>query len=486
MSEKEKRGSASLALKAGFWYVVSTFLVKSLSFITTPIFSRLMSKSDYGEFSNFASWQVTLLIVVGAELYNTISRAYYDYKEDFDKYVSTVTVMTCGITVVFYLLALASGKYFFKLVAIPESYIHILFFTLMFHATKQIFMAKERTLYRYKSVAAISVFNLLIPTIIAVTLVILAGDPQKLSARIYGFYVPSALIGLLCAVVLLKKGKSFKLEYVKYAFKLSLPLLAHYLAAHLLTSSNTIVTKNLLGAQAVSIVSIASSANHIMTILLQAVSGAVTTWLMDNLEQKNVKMARKGTFLYVVGISIVSIGVILLAPEVIWILGGKQYADSVYLMPGMVVSVLIQSITTIFTIILTYHKRVVKTALYTTIVSAICIGAKIVLLPVFGVQVLPFINIVCFGILFVINYWLVRTSGYAKYVNLKGILAVIAAVLAIMAGSYFLYANTVLRYAIIGVMAIAALIVLYKYRELVIKIVKKKLSKKSKKQKVEE
>lgn len=476
----EKRGSAGLALKAGFWYVISTFLIKALSFITTPVFSRLMTEKDYGEFANFASWEVTLLIITGAELYNTVSRAYYDFKDDFDQYVSSVTIASCGITAILYILFLGCWDWVSKVVAIPKEFVHIMFFTLMFQACKQIFMTRERTLYRYKSVAAISVFNLLIPTIIAVLLVLFSEHTQRLQARIYGFYFPSAVIGLICAIVVLKRGRKFKWKYCKYAFALSLPLLLHYLTAHLLTASNTIVTKNVLGAKAVAIVSVASSANHILTILLQAVSGAVTTWLMDNLEQEKVATVRKGTLLYTCGVAVVAIGVILLAPEVIWILGGTKYAASTLLMPGMVISVLIQSITTVFTIVLTYNKSVVKTAVYTSLVAIACVVAKVLLLPVLGVQSLPFINIAAFLILYIVNYLLVRKVGYGKYINFKAISGVILISFAVMLLSYILYKNILVRYGIIAVIGVVAIVFLIKYRNLVIKAIKTKFKKKKK------
>ena len=260
--------------------------------------------------------------------------------------------------------------------------------------------------------------------------------------------------------------------------KLSLPLIANYLSAHLLTSSNTIVTKNVLGSQAVSTVSMSSSANHILTILLQSVSGAVSTWLMDNLNQQNIKAVRKGTLLYVAGVAAVSVGVMLMSPEVIWILGGAKYADSVYLMPGMVVSAMVQSISTIFTIILTYEKKVVKTALYTSIVSVVCILSKMFLLPVFGVIILPFINICSFGTLTAVNYYLVVRAGYGKYINIKGILAVIGFTFVIMGVSYYLYKNTILRYAVIGIMAVAAAVIMYKYRNIILKLINRKLKRK--------
>ena len=97
------RGKTSLALKVGFWYVASTFLAKSLSFITTPIFSRMMSESDYGEFSNFANWFTTLFIVTSVEMFNTLPRAYYDFSDDYDQYNSSVTIASCGVAVIFYI-----------------------------------------------------------------------------------------------------------------------------------------------------------------------------------------------------------------------------------------------------------------------------------------------------------------------------------------------------------------------------------------------
>ena len=488
MQDNIKRGSSSLALKAGFWYVISTFLVKGLSFITHPIFAGLLTKEQLGAFSNFASWETLLLIITSLEMQNTVARAYYDFKEDFHKYVSSVTITSLGVTLVLYGVALLFGDWFSSFTSIPKEYIHVLFLMLMFQGSKQIFMAKERTLYRYKAVAVISAVNALVPTLIAVAMVVLARNSggSMLGGRIYGFYIPSAMIGVGCAMVLLRKGKGFGWKYCKYGLALSFPLMLHYLTAQLLTSSNSIVTTAQLGETANAAVSTASSANHIMTTLLLAVSGAVTTWLMDNLDQQNVKAVRKGTLLYVAGISALAAGVILLAPEVVFILGSGKYPESTVLMPGLVVAVLIQSTTTIFTIMLTYQKKVVATAVWTGVVAVGCVAAKFFLLPWYdqlsgnGVLILPYINIASFAALFFINYVLVCRSGLGKYLNFKGIVAVLAALCLFMACSYFLYNHLWLRLAVIAVVGIVAIVFAIKYRALIMKFVRKKFKKKKK------
>ena len=150
------RGDTRLAFKVGFWYTFTTFLTRGIAFITTPIFSRTMTKATYGEFSNFASWLATLLILVSAELYNTLSRAYYDYKKEYSQYISSITVGSCLLSCLFYLLFLLCGDWIYRIINIPPQYVHILFFTMLCMSCRSVFLARERTLYRYKAVALVS------------------------------------------------------------------------------------------------------------------------------------------------------------------------------------------------------------------------------------------------------------------------------------------------------------------------------------------
>ena len=469
-----QRGNSALALKAGFWYVFSSFVVKAIGFITTPIFSRLMTKADYGEFSNFASWLATLGIITGAELYNTLARAYYDFKEEFDGYASSVTLLGMMITLAVFAVFWLCRGFIYNVVTIPPQYTYLLFVILIGQGCKQVFMARERTLYRYKKVAALSLFNLLIPTMTAVALVFLLPEADRLASRLYGFYVPSLLVGIACGLAVLLRGRSFKLRHCRYALALSLPMLAHYFTAYLLTSSNLIITKSVFGAETAAVVSIANSTIHILTVFFQSVSGAFTTWMMDNLEQNNYAKLRNDALVYVVLLAMVSSGVILLAPEVVQILGGRQYGQSVYLIPGFVMAVFIQSATTLFTIILTYDKNITRTAIWTGVVAVLSVAAKIVILPRTGLAGLPYANIVAFGLLFVINYLLLRKAGYAAAVNMKAMICIVLMVAGVMVCGLLLYPHTLLRYGVIAVAAAVFGIFAFKKRKDILKIIRKK------------
>ena len=449
MTKKNERGNAALALKSGFWYVASTFITKGLAFITTPIFARLMTTGDYGEFTNFANWQSLLIIVISGELYNTLARAYYDFKTDFDEYASTTTVMGFFLTLVFYVFFLVSKGWIFDLVAIPPEFVHLMFFTILFQSIRQIYLAKERTLYRYKSVAVISVLTMVIPTVISILIVYKVPETRRLAARMYGFYVPYALIGVYCAAALLRKGIRIRKEHVRFALVLAAPLLVHYLTTYVLSSTNTIITKSVLGAEAAAVVSIAVSITNILTMLFQAVTGAMTTYMMDNLELKRHDKVRRCITLFAVSGAVISAGIILLGPEAVMLIGGRKYTDAISLVPGSIVAVFLQILTSALAIILTYDKNVVKTAVATGAIAAVSVGVKILLLRRLGYGVLPIVNVAAFALTMIINYLVVRRAGYADCIDKKNILVIIVGVLAVYAAAGFLYRHTALRYGLI-------------------------------------
>ena len=50
-------------IKASFWYTVSSILLKGIGFITTPIFVRILTKSEFGTYSNIITWYSIITII---------------------------------------------------------------------------------------------------------------------------------------------------------------------------------------------------------------------------------------------------------------------------------------------------------------------------------------------------------------------------------------------------------------------------------------
>ena len=118
--------SNNKAFKAGFWYVISNFLVKGLAFITTPIFTRLMTKNEIGIFSVGATWVSILTVLSTLNLYDTVMLAKYDFEAEFEKYISTIVILGTLIS-----MAVYAGVFIVpnieKIIDIPDYAIHIIF-----------------------------------------------------------------------------------------------------------------------------------------------------------------------------------------------------------------------------------------------------------------------------------------------------------------------------------------------------------------------
>ena len=78
------------ALKSGVWYTASNFLVKSIGFITTPIFTRLLTREDFGLYNNYISWLASITIIVTLNLDSTLISARFDFKDNFDEYILSI------------------------------------------------------------------------------------------------------------------------------------------------------------------------------------------------------------------------------------------------------------------------------------------------------------------------------------------------------------------------------------------------------------
>ena len=60
----EKYHSFPVQVRASFWFLICSFLQRGISTLTTPIFTRLLSTAEYGQFNVFNSWLSILCVFI--------------------------------------------------------------------------------------------------------------------------------------------------------------------------------------------------------------------------------------------------------------------------------------------------------------------------------------------------------------------------------------------------------------------------------------
>ena len=62
--EIKKYKSLPVQIKASVCFLICSFLQKGISTITTPIFTRLLSAAEYGQYNTFNSWLSILTVFI--------------------------------------------------------------------------------------------------------------------------------------------------------------------------------------------------------------------------------------------------------------------------------------------------------------------------------------------------------------------------------------------------------------------------------------
>ena len=67
-----KYRNMSVVAKAALWFTFATMLQKGISFLTVPVFTRIMQPDQYGMFNVYLSWISVLTIICGMEFHTSL------------------------------------------------------------------------------------------------------------------------------------------------------------------------------------------------------------------------------------------------------------------------------------------------------------------------------------------------------------------------------------------------------------------------------
>ncbi len=458
---QDKKNKSAEALKAGVWYTVCNFIIKGVTFLTTPIFSRLLSKADFGTVTNFNSWLSILAIVGTLHLYSSVSRAKFEYEDDFEGYLSSIVSLGSMVSAALYAIVLTFPSFFEKVFDLDMRYIHIIFLVLIFSPALDMMQIKHRFEYKYKFFVFVSLSSTIISTAVAVLLVL--GLEDKLFGRIYGAFVPNILIYMIFFFIVLIKGKKFyKKEYWMFALTFSLPIIPHLLANVILGSSDKIMITKIVGKEANAVYSMAYSVGMIVATLQTSFHSAMGPWLYEKLHAKDYDIIRKVTRVYVAAFAIAVEGMILLAPEVINILGGAKYAESVYLIAPVMLGYGFKFTYSLYIDVEQFEKKTVIASIGTLISAGFNFVTNLIFIPMFGYQAAAYTTLVSFMLLLLVHYLVSSRLKLVHMYDNKFTFACMGVMLLAGIASQILYLNIFVRYFVIVIVGILGAVLAWK------------------------
>ena len=338
---KEKYSSMPVQVRASLWFLLCNFMQKAIGFISTPLFTRLLTEGQYGEYNVFLSWMSIVSIVITLRLsYGVFMQGLVKFEHDTKIYSSSMQGLSLTLVTawtIIYFIFRHTINHLLNLSTLQMCFMLALIWTT---EAFQFWSSEQRVKNKYRLLAALTLIVMFAQPALGMILVILSSADHKVSARILGMLIVNVAAYTWCFFVQMKHGKKFfSRKYWLYALKFNLPLLPHYLSQTVLYGSDRIMISRYINDDAAGIYSLAYSVAMIMTMFNTTLNQVMAPWIYRKIKEKRPQDMTHVMYTAILVVAAANLILILLAPEAISIFAPPGYAGAKWVVPPVALSV---------------------------------------------------------------------------------------------------------------------------------------------------
>ncbi len=402
--------------------------------MTSPFVARLLSTTEYGRASTFASWESLFMMLVTLSSFQSINYicARLDKKE------ATLSSLI-GYNIV---ISLFWGMLLFLNIDIITSITGMsvtLILCMYLYCTFTSFISCWRNVKQYTYSYRLTSFATLICTFgtsfggLASILLF----SKTAEAKIIPQVIVTVIVGLVIVVTAFRRGKVFyDREIWKFTFCFCVPLLPHYLSEIVLMNSDKIMIDRMCGSSDVAIYSVAYIVGSLILMVTSAINSAFAPYQCQKIASKEYKALAKNTNHIIAFVASCLCGVMLFDREIVLIFGGQKYIDSILLIIPISLGVFFNYVFQLFARVQEYFEQKHTIVIASVSCAALNIVLNYIFINLYGYKAAAYTTFVCY-ISFCFLHYLFYRKVCKKYIgqeiyDIKG-LALISAALIILA-----------------------------------------------------
>lgn len=404
----DKYNSSTIQAKASLWFLICAFLQKGISIISTPIFTRLLSTEEYGQYSVFVSWTSIATVFVSLNLYfGVYTQGLVKFESERKEYSSSLQGLTFTLVGIWSVIYLLFQEFWNKLFTLTSTQMLLMLIMIWTTAIFNFWSMEQRVDFKYKKLVIITIIVSIAKPLISILFIQLAKD--KVTARIWGIVIVEMIMYFGLFVSQLYNGKKFfSKKFWSYALKFNLPLIPHYLASSVLGSTDRIMIKNMIGNEEVGIYSLAYSVSQIMVIFNTALLQTIEPWIYKKIKAKKVDDIKKVAYPSLIGIAIVNIILIAFAPEIITIFAPASYKNAIWVVPPIAMSVYFMFAYSFFAAFEFYYEKTNYISFATMIAAILNIILNYIFLKLYGYYAAAYTTLLCYIFYAVYHFYFMR------------------------------------------------------------------------------
>ena len=449
------------AAKASFWFVVSNIMLKGISFITTPIFTRLLDVADYGVSNLFITWEGIISIFATLSLSGGVYNvAMTKYEDDVDTVTSSFIGLTALTSIFVYSICIVVNLLFPNLFELNTGYLVFMWIQTFFNASTAFWLMRKRFTFDYKKVIAYTFSNAILSPVVAIIAVYFANE-NKAYAKVIGSGLWPIIIGFVIMMMLVFKGKKlYHKEYWKFALKFNIPLLPHYLSSSAVGSIGKLMLNHFANTAYVGLYGIAGSITGVMSIVTGSINNALIPHTLQSIKNGITKELNKSIKRYLLIIAIVCCGVLLFSREAVLILATPEYMDAIWFVAPLVLGTFISFLSGIIGNIVFYYEET-KFMSYATMVTAVVnFVLNFVGIKFFGPYAAGYVTLATSLIRFFMYYFTAKKfeKNLKDIVSLKFIFTLFLCLFVLMILSLIFWDAFIVKLLLLGVVGILVVI----------------------------
>lgn len=329
-------------IQAGVSYTIGNILIKGIPFLTLPIFTRLMSTSDFGIYNIYISYESIVGIVLGCGLSGTIRVAKVKLKSQFEEYISAIFLLQSLLDLAFGILGLLLFSIVKKESWMTPILLSVLFLNCLCTQIYNISSAKFAINGEVKKNLFFSFLLTGLNVGCSLLLCVFAFKNNRYLGRIYGTVLAGLAVSLLLFINQIRKTGLKKVNKVFWEFgiQMGLPLIFHSLSLTILAQSDKIMIESMVGISEAGIYSLAVTLSGIVSVIVTSVDNAWAPWFYAKLQSKSYKDIVTYNSYMVLIVSMGFLMITVISPEIIKLMSMKEYWNSIFVFPILILSVL--------------------------------------------------------------------------------------------------------------------------------------------------
>lgn len=389
-------------------YFISGLLNSSIGFLLIPIFTKYLTTEDYGTLSMFNIFIgiFSILIMLGAD--GSIRREFYELSgKKYSKYFSSAAFLTILSFLFLLIVIFIFSDFIAEYSELSEYWLYIALIT-SFFSIITIFLTGQ---YRVENNAFFFavINNSLTATNLVLGLFFVVILNWNFEGRAYSLLITNALFGLICLLVLGKKGlitKNLSKTNMKETLNYGLPLIPHKLGAYLINYSDKFFIVNLVNLSANGVYSVGYTVGSLVGKFEGAFSLAFIPILFEELKKDTEHARRK-----IVKISYLFLFIFFLSTLILIVFTDlffnyfidKSFSEAKPIVKIIAIGYFFSSCYKIFTGYIFYSKKTIYLTYISIINIILSLLLNYLLISQFGIEGAAYATLISFFIMFIIT-----------------------------------------------------------------------------------